>query len=215
MTDISNSADTLDVRDIIERVEELREQRTIRIVAGWNMPGYMPDMTPAEIDGWDDARAFIAEELRQRAGYAMLDDTRSNEETDEEESELVGAADELDACITDHDFGRTIAGTHYFITEDGVMGLDDDETEELRVLEELLDDLKGYGGDHQWCGDWYPVTLIRDDYFQEFAEEYANEAGDMPADSWPHRHIDWEAAADELKQDYSTVDYDGAEYYYR
>lgn len=37
-----------------------------------------------------------------------------------------------------------------------------DEQAELTTLTDILDDMKGYGGDEQWRGDWYPVTLIRD-----------------------------------------------------
>lgn len=42
---------------------------------------------------------------------------------------------------------------------------DSDEAEELELLSSFLEEFKGYGGDEEWRGDWYPVTLIRDDYF--------------------------------------------------
>jgi hypothetical protein len=94
--------------------------------------------------------------------------------------------------------------------------LDPEEEEELRILHNLLDDLKGYGGDEQWRGDWYPITLIRDDYFTCYAEEYADDCGLVNSDSsWPNNHIDWEAAARDLQQDYSTVEWDGVTYWYR
>lgn len=32
--------------------------------------------------------------------------------------------------------------------------------------------------------------------------------------NWPYNCIDWEKAANELKQDYSTVDFEGETYYY-
>ena len=88
--------------------------------------------------------------------------------------------------------------------------------EELQTLENLLKEMKGYGGDEQWEGDWYPVTLIRDSYFEDYAQELAEECGMVNADAkWPNNCIDWEKAARELQWDYSTVDYDGVTYWYR
>lgn len=91
-----------------------------------------------------------------------------------------------------------------------------EEETELTTLTRLLDDLKGYGGDEQWCGDWYPITLIRDSYFQEYAQELAEDIGAINSDAtWPNNCIDWEQAARELKVDYSTVEFDGVTYWYR
>lgn len=94
--------------------------------------------------------------------------------------------------------------------------LRDCQAEELKELGSLLDDLKGYGGDEQWRGDWYPVTLIRDSYFQAYAEELAEDCGMINSDAtWPNNCIDWERAARELRQDYSSVEFDGVTYWYR
>lgn len=91
-----------------------------------------------------------------------------------------------------------------------------DAAEELEELEELLSELEGYGGDEQWEGNWYPATLIHEDYFTEYAQELAEDCGMIGRnDKWPYTCIDWEAAAEELKQDYSTVEFDGHTYYYR
>jgi hypothetical protein len=80
----------------------------------------------------------------------------------------------------------------------------------------LLSDLEGNGGDEEWRGSWYPVTLIRESYFREYAEELAEDIGAVVSDAkWPNNHIDWDAAADELLTDYSAVLFDGVEYYYR
>lgn len=88
--------------------------------------------------------------------------------------------------------------------------------EELEALADLLDEMKGYGGDHEWRGDWYPVTLIRDSYFQDHAEELADDIGAINREaSWPHNCIDWARAARELQQDYTAVEFDGVTYWYR
>ena len=44
---------------------------------------------------------------------------------------------------------------------------DADEKAECAKLKAILEDLKGNSGDEQWRGDWYPVTLIRDSYFND------------------------------------------------
>jgi hypothetical protein len=93
-------------------------------------------------------------------------------------------------------------------------------TEVLRIefdqLRSLLDDLGGRGGDEQWRGDWYPVTLIRDDYFKTYAQELAEDIGVINQGAvWPNNCIDWEQAARELQMDYSTVEFDGVTYWYR
>ena len=93
--------------------------------------------------------------------------------------------------------------------------IDDGEPEELRELEELLEELRGAGGgDHKWEGDWYPRELIDAEDFEEYAEELASDCYDIP-DTWPHRCIDWEKAARELSQDYSLISFRGSDYYWR
>lgn len=93
---------------------------------------------------------------------------------------------------------------------------DEDEAEELAALVALLDEVNGYGGDHQWRGDWYPGFMIRDDHFEEYARELADDIGAINRDaSWPSQHIDWKAAAEHLQLDYSDVEFMGSTYWYR
>ena len=138
---ISNLDDTIDVRDIIARVEELREER---------------DDLQLALDG--------------------------------------GSQEDVNALAE----------------------WETDNAEELVELESLLDDLNGMGGDEQWEGDWYPVTLIRDSYFQDYAQELAEECGMIDANAkWPMTCIDWEQAARELRWDYSSVEVNGVTYWTR
>lgn len=132
-TNISNSDDLIDVRDVIARVELLREER--------------------------DTSAFAAEVWAE-----------------EEYPEL---------------------------------------SEELDTLENLLSDLAGKGGDEQWEGIWYPVTLIRETYFVEAMQELVQDIGDLPQGIPSYLVIDWEATAENLRADYSSVEYDGVDYWYR
>lgn len=91
------------------------------------------------------------------------------------------------------------------------------ELEELDQLRAILADIEGLGGDEQWRGDWYPVTLIRDSHFRDYAEELAYDIGAVPqvALQWPMNCIDWEQAARELRYDYTGVDIDGVTYWTR
>jgi hypothetical protein len=92
----------------------------------------------------------------------------------------------------------------------------DEMDDEFASLAKLLNDLKSNGGDEQWEGDWYPLTLIRDSYFEDYARELADDIGAIDRKAgWPNNCIDWEKAASELQTDYSTVDFEGVTYWYR
>lgn len=148
ITDFRGS-DTIDISEVCDRVDELREERA--------------DLQSEidEADENDDAEALA----------------KANEDFEDWESE---------------------------------------NSEELKELESLLDELQGYGGNHQWRGNWYPHILIADSYFEEFAQEEAESLDLIDANaSWPYTCIDWKQAAEELQQDYSSVEFDGDTYYYQ
>ena len=64
-------------------------------------------------------------------------------------------------------------------------------------------------------GDWkYGVQLIRESYFTEFAKERVEDTGAVPRDTLKYIVIDWEATADNLKDDYSEVEIEGNTYFY-
>jgi antirestriction protein len=90
-----------------------------------------------------------------------------------------------------------------------------EEAEELAALESLLDELRGNGGDEQWEGNWYPLTLIRDEDFEGAMRELVADIGDLPKDIPGYLVIDWEATARNLQAEYSSVDFDGSTYWYR
>lgn len=83
-----------------------------------------------------------------------------------------------------------------------------EDAKELAVLEKLVGELRGYGGDHQWEGDWYPASLISESYFTDYARELAHDiyGTELRDAKWPFSHINWEDAADALRQDYSSID---------
>ena len=83
----------------------------------------------------------------------------------------------------------------------------EEEAREIKVLRQLLDQCED--------PDNEPV-LIRDSYFTEYAKELAEDIGAVSRDfMWPLPHIDWTAAADQLKVDYYDVDFDDVTYWRR
>lgn len=92
----------------------------------------------------------------------------------------------------------------------------DGEPDELAMLEGILSELAGYGGDEEFDGDWYPVHLIAEGYFQDYAQDLAEGCGMVDTNaSWPMNCIDWEQAARELQMDYSHIIIHGSTYWYR
>jgi hypothetical protein len=82
-------------------------------------------------------------------------------------------------------------------------GNDEDDRTDLKTLRAFAKDCEGYISDWKW-GE----TFIADTYFEAWAEQYASDVTDYNANesSWPYTHIDWEAAADDLKQDYTEFE---------
>lgn len=85
-----------------------------------------------------------------------------------------------------------------------------EEAEELAALKDLA-------AQGESCGDWiHGATLIRDSYFETYAQELAEDCGMLEnATSWPATCIDWQQAARELQQDYTDVTFDGVTYWVR
>lgn len=82
---------------------------------------------------------------------------------------------------------------------------------EYEALKALENEAEGY------APDWpYGETLIRDSYFEDYAKELADDTGMTNRDArWPNNHIDWTAAAEELKGDYTAVQFRDATYWVR
>lgn len=143
------------------------------------------------------------------------------EELESEREDLQTEFDDADADVTlaSHG-GGDVSGELVEARDNAEKALaewDADNGEEFKAIESFLDEMKGYGGDEQWRGDWYPVTLIREDIFPEYAEELAEDLhGDAVRDAqWPFDCIDWEKAADRLRIDYGSATYGTTEYLYR
>lgn len=161
-----------------------------------------------------DSRDVVAriEELEEerQALVDALQEAREAHETIREPLDPQAAENpdpEAPAVLTDEELADAVddaAGelTAWDESEDGA---------ELKALQALAEEAEGY------TDDWkYGATLIRDSYFEEYARELADDIGAVDRRAtWPNNFIDWPAAADALKQDYTAVDYDGVTYWVR
>ena len=83
---------------------------------------------------------------------------------------------------------------------------------EYAQLEAILEDLRGNGGDHRWNGDWYPATLIRESYFNEYMDDMVADCYSLPElPSFMTITLDYHA----LLMDYTSIELNGITYYYR
>lgn len=87
--------------------------------------------------------------------------------------------------------------------------------EEFEELETLLKELAGNGGDEKWRDEWYPVTMIKDDYFEDYCQELLEDIGDIPRDFPHYIVIDWGKTCENIQQDYSEVEFGDYTYLYR
>ena len=87
-----------------------------------------------------------------------------------------------------------------------------DEIERLELLERLERDL---GGDlHIFANNGEP--LIEDGKeFEDYARDLADDLHGTEKCEWPSTCIDWKQAAEELQQDYTSIEFDGDTYWYR
>lgn len=81
-----------------------------------------------------------------------------------------------------------------------------DERDELAELETLADEVSEWSSGNQ---------LIPEDDFEDYCQELCEDIGDIPKDLPSYIVIDWEATAQNLKADYSEIEYQGTTYLYR
>jgi hypothetical protein len=166
MSDISNRDDVIDSRDVIAKIEEMKEE-IFDMIDGM------------EIDGIDDADDLI--------------------------NHVAKKIDHSEDCST----------CDMIITALVYNGKTSDDLDE--AIDELkpLADLAGEASDY--AEDWdHGETMIRGTYFKEYAQQLADDIGAIDSSAtWPMNCIDWDQAANELKQDYTEVDFNGISYFIR
>lgn len=83
------------------------------------------------------------------------------------------------------------------------------------LLEELENDMPTSFGEPISTDTNSGVQGFAAHYAEEYAEEYAYETGAVERGSWVERYIDWEKAAEDLKEDYTEVEILGHTFYLR
>ena len=86
-----------------------------------------------------------------------------------------------------------------------------EEIEELKTLKDLAEQGEVYS-------DWiHGAILIDEDYFTEYAEQLCKDIGEIPQELpwYIAENINWEGVADEIKVDYSCINFNGQDYWIR
>lgn len=93
--------------------------------------------------------------------------------------------------------------------EEEIESWKEDWLDELKQIEEI-DNIENE------CSEFsYGETLIEEDDFEEYCEELITDCGYISRDFPSWIIIDWEATANNVRQDYSEVDYQGITYLFR
>lgn len=92
-----------EMEEYAERYDGCCKSCKPKFVAGWNMPGHMPDAEPEEFDEADKALEFVRDLMREDAE----DNGWSREDAEAIETIEADKAGE---------FGATVQGRHYFVT---------------------------------------------------------------------------------------------------
>lgn len=77
---------------------------------GWNMPGYLPEMDPYEIEGADAAKRAMIDELERDADNADAGDEH------ERANELSALAEDLNLSDVSDGWSATVGNLAYWIT---------------------------------------------------------------------------------------------------
>lgn len=161
-------------------------------------------MTTRTISNTDDV-------IDSRDVIARVEELESERETLMDA--ITEAQESLDSAIEDKEEDSVAAYTEDRETaKTALTNWDEgDEGQELKILKSLVDEAEGYSDDWK-----YGATLIRDSYFEDYARELADDIGAVDKDAkWPNTCIDWDKAASELQQDYTSVEFDGVTYWVR
>jgi hypothetical protein len=201
-TDLPDAGDVIELCDAWDELH-LKEIATLTPEQA-DLLATVPDML-SRLDGERYGAAAVFDAIED-ADFSNADDTIDSRAVIKRIEVLVGAFEaagidpaKLDHTAADHD-AQGLEAAHPA----------HDLAEELKALRELESQAEGYS-------DWrYGATLIHHSYFLEYAQEFAEDIGAVKEGAeWPNNFIDWDRAADELKMDFTEVDFDGAAYWIR
>jgi hypothetical protein len=155
-----------------------------------------------------DSRDIIEriDELRSELD-SLIESYQEAEEPDMQAATLSALADWL--AIEEHargDLASAIDSQTFKLKE----WANSEEASELNDLEELAEEAEGY------AADWkYGETLIRETYWVDYCQELCEDIGDIPKNIPHYIEIDWGKTAENIKADYTTVEYGNVTYLIR
>lgn len=80
--------------------------------AGYNMPGYLPEMEPATLETWEDAKAYMIFELDRTGDFEFDSGTPEGKDIADE---LSGEMEDLN-LTSGPEWGTTVGNLAYWIT---------------------------------------------------------------------------------------------------
>ncbi len=162
-------------------------------------------MTDEQKENLNTKIAAIRDENYSNYGHSTVFDYHSDtidsrdiqERIDELQSEFDSLVDEYEDVDGEEDAGEDLLN---WLEENG-----DEFVTLLEVKEEV----------EQYTSEWDDgAFMIADNHFEDYAQELAEDTGAIDRKAkWPLTHIDWDAAAEELKCDYSEVTIAGESYW--
>lgn len=164
-------------------------------------------MTDEQKENLNTKIAAIRDENYSNYGHSTVfdyhSDTIDSRDIQERIDELQS---EFDSLVDDHADGD---GEEY-AGEDLLNWLEENGDEFVTLLE-VKEEVE------QYTSEWDDgAFMIADNHFEDYAQELAEDTGAIDRKAkWPLTHIDWDAAAEELKCDYSEVEIDGKSYWIR
>jgi hypothetical protein len=141
---------------------------------------------------------------------STLEERVNNDQDIIDSRDLIARIEELEGEIAELEEERDELGEERIDRIDEIRG-------ELEIMKADLKALKEFASEAEYSPDFeYGETLIRDSYFTEYAQQLAEDIDAIPRNAgWPMQFVDWEAAADALKQDYRSCEFDGSIYWIR
>jgi hypothetical protein len=162
-------------------------------------------MTDEQKENLNTKIAAIRDENYSNYGHSIVFDYHSDtidsrdiqERIDELQSEFDSHVDEYEDSDGEEDAGEDLLN---WLEENG---------DEFVTLLEIKEEVE------QYTSEWDSgAFIIADNHFEDYAQELAEDTGAIDRNAkWPLTHIDWDAAAEELKCDYSEVTIAGRSYW--
>lgn len=130
------------------------------------------------------------------------------EEFDELSQALIDAEDVLYDADGDSEKETELEGA-VELAKQALLDWQAENGDEFRALSDVCDECSGYS-------DWtYGTSLIPHEIWVDYVEDLLKDIGDIPNNLPSYIVIDWESTAENIAVDYTTVTYNGDDYYIR